>query len=70
MTHVSVSGPRIMLVPGGFTGAWMWADEGRRQGFAAAAGNASQRGDSRQRRPTAPAPFAVELSSSRYGEDA
>jgi pimeloyl-ACP methyl ester carboxylesterase len=26
MKHASVSDPRIVLVPGGFTGAWMWAD--------------------------------------------
>ena len=24
--HVAASDPRIVLVPGGFTGAWMWAD--------------------------------------------
>jgi pimeloyl-ACP methyl ester carboxylesterase len=26
MMHVAVSSPRIVLVPGGFTGAWMWWD--------------------------------------------
>ncbi|TMB87848.1 MAG: alpha/beta hydrolase [Chloroflexi bacterium] len=26
MMHVAVRDPRIVLVPGGFTGAWMWAD--------------------------------------------
>ncbi len=26
MMHVAERGPRIVLVPGGFTGAWMWAD--------------------------------------------
>jgi pimeloyl-ACP methyl ester carboxylesterase len=26
MAHVAAGDPRIVLVPGGFTGAWMWAD--------------------------------------------
>ena len=26
MMYVAVADPRIVLVPGGFTGAWMWVD--------------------------------------------
>jgi pimeloyl-ACP methyl ester carboxylesterase len=29
MRTVAAADPRIVLVPGGFTGAWMWADVGR-----------------------------------------